>query len=86
MATYRLRIDWTYSNASNATTATTNVNNVLAAQGYAERAVRTNAVVGVVVEPIADEAAAVALRNALTTAWSSATRSGGKASIVRRDE
>lgn len=86
MPTYRLRINLTYSTTANATTATTNINNVLIAQGYPQRAERTNAVVTLEVDPIADQAAAVTLRNALTAAWGSTTRSGGKVSIVQRPD
>jgi hypothetical protein len=86
MAYYRLRIDLTYSSTANATTATTNINNVMIAQGYPERATRSSAQVSMIVEPIATEAAGTALLNALNSAWGSTTRSGGKVSLVRRPD
>lgn len=83
---FRLRIDLTYTTNANATTATTNINNALVAQGRVERATRTNAAVSLIIEPIDTEAEAVALRNALTPAWGSTARSGGKVSLVRRPD
>lgn len=85
MPWYRLKIDWTYSTSTSATTALTAINATLAAQGRPEVAVRTTNTVTVSVEPIATEAAAVALRNALTLNWATGTRTAGKASVVMRD-
>jgi hypothetical protein len=85
MAWYRLRVDWTYSTTASANTAVTNINNVLAAQGRPETVTRVNNDIDIIIEPL-DEAAAISLRNALTTAWATGTRTAGKASVVRRDE
>lgn len=85
MPWYRLKIDYTYSTTTSATTALSAINTTLAAQGRAERAVRTNAQVVLNVEPLT-EAAAVTLRNALIPNWSTGTRTAGKASVVMRDE
>lgn len=85
MPWYRLKVDWTYSTTTSATTALTAINATLTAQGRSEVAVRTTAQVTVNVEPIATEALAVALRNALTTNWATGTRTAGKASVVMRD-
>lgn len=80
---YRLRIDLTYSTTNNANIATTNINNALAGLGYSETATRTNAQVSLEVSDIPDQDAAIALRNALTAAWGSRVRSGGKVSLTR---
>lgn len=86
MPWYRLKVDWTYSTSTAAATALTAINTTLAAQGRAERAVRTSNTVTVNVEPLATEALAVSLRNALTANWATGTRTAGKASVVMRDE
>lgn len=85
MATYRLRIDLTYSTNNNATTAHTNINNTLAAEGRAEQATRDLRVVSLMIEGLT-EAEAQSLTDALTPAWGSTTRSGGKVSTVRTGE
>lgn len=85
MAWYRLRVDWTWSTTSSATTALTAINTTLAANGRTERAVQTGAQVAVILEPVA-AAAAITLRNALTSNWATGTRTAGKASVVMRDE
>jgi hypothetical protein len=85
VAWYRLRVDWTWSTTSSATTALTAINATLAANGRTERAVQTGAQVAVILEPVA-AAAAITLRNALTSNWATGTRTAGKASVVMRDE
>jgi hypothetical protein len=82
---YRLRVDWTYTTTAQATTAATAVDATLAAQGRAERVVRTGNRIEVIIEPLT-QAAAVTLRNALTPNWSAGTRTANKASVVMRDE
>jgi hypothetical protein len=82
VASYRLRVDLTYSTTNNATTATTNLNTALAAAGRVEQAQRSTAAVSLLVDGIT-QAEAVALRDALTPAWAAGPRSQGSASVVR---
>lgn len=86
MPHYRLRIDLTYSSVNNANTALGNINNVMATQGYPERAERSGTQVSMIVDPIPTEEEGVSLLNALNSAWGSATRSGGKVALVRRPD
>lgn len=85
MPWYRLRVDWTYSTSTSAATALSAINATLAANGRAERAVRTTARVAVICEPVTSTQA-ITLRNALTPNWATGTRTAGKASVVLRDE
>ena len=82
---YRVAIDMTYSNGSNATTAQTNINAALATAGRAETAARSGSTVTLLIVGLT-ESEATSLRNALNTPWSSATRSGGRASVSRNDD
>jgi hypothetical protein len=85
-AYYRLRVTWTYSKVADANTAATNIDATLAANGRSETTTRpSNTSVEVIIEPLT-ESVAVTLRNALTSAWATGTRTAGKASVVRRDE
>ena len=86
MTLYRIKIDVTYTTVNNATTATTNINNVLASDGRAERAVRTNTNVYVMIPGIETQQEAETLLNDLNSAWSSTARSYGKVSMVRTDD
>lgn len=83
---YRLRINLTYSNVSNANGAVSSINSTLSSLGYTETATRTSATVDLEVLNILTQDSAIALRDALTAAWSANTRNGGKVSLVRIEE
>lgn len=78
---YIVRVSLTYSTTNNATTALTNINTQLANRGRVERATQAGATVSLAVDGIASQADALALRDALTSAWGSSPRTAGKASV-----
>jgi hypothetical protein len=82
---YRIKVDNTYSSNANANTVATAINNVMIAAGRPERAsVSTTNVLLLVVG--LTESEGVTLRNSLNAAWTTATRSYGKASLVRTSD
>jgi hypothetical protein len=83
---YRLRIDITYSSVNNANGSVTDINGVLSSMGYTETAQRSGSNVSLDVLGIPDQAAAIALRDALTPLWGARARTGGKVSIVKTDD
>lgn len=78
---YIVRMSLTYSTTGNATTALTNINTQLANRGRVERATQAGATVSLAMDAVGTQTEAEALRDALTSAWGSGSRSAGKASV-----
>jgi hypothetical protein len=82
---YRVKVDYTYNTTANATTARNNINTYLSAQGRPETASGTGTQVFLQIDGLT-EAEATTLGNGLTSRWAVGTRSGVKASVVRRPD
>lgn len=85
VATYRLRVNWTYSKNNEINAATSAINSALVGAGRSEQVTRDGLNLDLLIEPL-DEAEATSLRDLLTSKWATGTRTEGKASVVRRDE
>ncbi len=83
MPSYLVRVALTYSTTAAATTAVTSVNNALSARGRPERATQAGATVTLAIDDVPSQADAVAVRDALTSAWGVGTRTQGKASVSK---
>ena len=80
---YRVKVDWTYSTTASATTAATNINSSLSGLGRPETVTRNGNQVVVEINDLS-QSEALDLRNSLTSAWATGTRTAGKASVVLR--
>ncbi len=76
MASYRLRVDVTFSTQATALAAQTSMNAVLAAQGFNQTVTLTSNTVTLVVPGIETAAKAKALNDALVAGWGRTGRAG----------